>query len=539
MRFMDSYPGSRDDDEETERGEGPYLILDFDTNYESMNSPTCGPFSLSLFSQYKQLSIMGKKPDNLADFIKDSVYSKNSQSNKHRVEFYSPSFKKERMLDLAGNTFINNIVLRMRYGRHQDLMLVGDIKLEKKMTDKSADLLIVKGISLIDRNCSHCGEVTVECKIISFIGGGAGAHRMGYINASGRQFNKYPPSVIYKDTIFRRGFLERLQSKYIVPDPIEVSNLIDRWEEFMRSSEDKISQLSGEGFPIKTMKFQTVNRGPLSNPHDRNQVIDQNEDYCWTYEEGLPGFSECLILKVEHEVKIKDCTKEYLERFNRLTASEVKLKRFGIIKDDKGDYEESDNDPVRRIGSSRISVARTKDILPNDKLKSLDAKRQEKIEACREKIEEEFEKTIESELRRIKDSSEFEDEVRKRLEERKDELDKAIEEEFNDRIDELMATVEDEMRSLEERISMVKNESEPNDVALQELESQYQDAKSRYNRADIEKKFDKRSLIYDQTERFRGSVEKEILSEKEKILKEEDASFHEFEIEKETEKIDS
>ncbi len=295
----------------------------------------------------------------------------------------------------------------------------------------------------------------------------------------------------------------------------------------------KIRSLNDDRFVVSAMRFQVVNRGPVTAPHDKRLVIDKNPDYCWTTENDLPGYVPCLILRVEHEVKHKTYKKDYLDKFNKLTANAVKLKQADQIGDSQV---VSDNDPLRRIGDSRIGEVQVTEILPIEKLNSLNKEREEEIKERINKLDAEFRADVEAQLDKIEDSLELKEELDVTLKERQSELCSRINEELDNRVDSIMADIEEELKILRDKIAKYrKNGDTSNPNALEILNAQYQKAKQRYNRESAELSFDKQSLAAEVTESFRLSIIEEIKDKHRNSLKEEESGLHQFHIEKETE----
>ena len=259
MNVRDAYMRGRDDDEGLEqiRNGPPYLILDFQTYYLH-DSPYSTRSSMnSLKAQYDRLITPGKKPATLTELLKDTIYGLNYQTEVRKVSIFNPSYERVEMKDSHGNTYINNIVIRLDFGsnKNYDLMLIGDIKMTNTRSDDQQRSFIVKGISLLDRSCSHYGQVNIDCRIICLIKESDGIGD-SYLNSSGKEliFSKRMYRYYLYSALSNEKIAE-IRNNYIVPDAGGVIDLISEWDHFLTDSEEKVGALDDKRFVISRMRF--------------------------------------------------------------------------------------------------------------------------------------------------------------------------------------------------------------------------------------------------------------------------------------------
>ena len=479
----------------------PFLVLDCLKNYNKGQGGSFSAFQTSLQDQFSQLNFKSRKPSSLNAFLQDCLYG-NDVDFITEVCFYSPSYNKNKDLSKAGIEYLNNIFVRKHFNRFHDVIFIGDIVLKKSKEGVSNFHFVVRGLSLTDPGTSHYGEKPVRCCIVCKIMDGLDE---SYLNPSGRICFGYPPKSVYLQTVFDDSLIGELSRTYIVPNSDEVVGTLDDWTKFLNESERKLKSLNGRRFMISRYRFISAYKGPISIPHDPKRVVDSNIDFCWTEQSDLPGFNPCLVLHIEHVAKNKDCDKSYIEAFNRLTATSVKVSRFTF---DETDFDEDDNNPLRRIGEGRIAEPRIYSSDPVQELSELEEKYRARFKEVTNQVNEEYEQELQGELDRYTHSSDFSVELQNGLS--SVDLEAIIDDEIQTQIDDAMAAIRLDF-SKAKRIF----ESSPSE----ESRAAYLDMLSRYDRKAIETTIDKSSI----RKKIQSSMEQEI---SEKLIAERKQRLH-------------
>lgn len=514
MYIRDEYTRSKDykDDETASLVSKriPFLVMDFLKYYSKGQGESRSAFQSSLQDQYSQLNFKSKKPSNLNSFLQDCIYGAEVDSITE-VSFYSPSYNKNRDVSKSGSEYVNNILIRKRFNRFHDAIFIGDIALRKNKEGVANYHFVVRGLSITDPGTSHYGEKPVRCCIVCKIMDNLDE---SYLNPSGRICFGLPPQNVYLNTVFDDSLIGELSRTYMVPNSDEVVGTLTDWSFFLDESENKLRSLNSRRFTITRHRFIPAYKGPISIPHNPKLVIDSNIDFCWTEQPDLPGFKPHLVLHIEHDVKNREYDKNYIEAFNRLTATSVKISRFTF---DESDFEEDDNNPLRRIGEGRIAEPHIYSVDPREELSELEAKYQARSKELTEQVNNEFEQEIRDEVEEYSRSPSFETELRNRIESAN--IESAIDDEIQSQIDEAMANIRLDLS--EAKSNYESDPSEDNKAA-------YLNLKAKYDRKAVESTIDEPAIRKKIQASMENEISEKLISERNQSLRDEKRELLEY-----------